>query len=165
MLPIVCLLETWHWVCTLGILFFGELLLSMGKVSYTDSAVVELKSGWWSLIKSLVLAFRFHIKLCPRKDMRAFLYPRTDTGRGDPDWAFYFLPFSFTIQVHLHRIQAQEQAHWSLESCWSELFLRYFLFENENHILEHCSRWSIEWVALKTWIINALSALRIWVLD
>lgn len=30
-------------MCTLGILEFGELLLSMGKVSNTDSAVVELK--------------------------------------------------------------------------------------------------------------------------
>lgn len=44
--------------------------LSMGKVSNTYSAVVELKSGWWSLIKSLVLAFRFHFEFRPRKDMK-----------------------------------------------------------------------------------------------
>lgn len=52
---------------------------------------MSLKSGWWSLIKSLVRAFRFHLKFCPCKDKRAFLYPRMDTDTGDPDWAIDFL--------------------------------------------------------------------------
>lgn len=162
MLPIVCLLETWHWVCTLGILEFGELLLSMGKVSNTDSAVVELKSGWWSLIKSLVLAFRFHLKFCPRKDIKAFLYPRTDTDTGDPDWAFYFLPFYNTSSSASDSGAGTGALELGILLKWA-LYKVFFVRKWEP--LEHCPRWSIEWVALKTWIINALSALRIWVLD